>query len=93
MKEVIEQYGFDFLNTNDHYKEIGLDYNKDLYNNNHVNVFGAEKYTDFVAEYIDKKYDLPDKRGDEAFSDWNTCYDEFVVHTGYAKRRINKLVK
>ena len=93
MKEVIEQYGFDFLNTNDYYKEIGLDYNKDLYNNNHVNVFGAEKYTDFVAKYIDEKYNLPDKRGDEAFSDWNTCYDEFVEKTNYAKRRINKLVK
>ena len=93
MKEVIEQYGFDFLNTNDYYKEIGLDYSKDFYDNNHTNVFGAEKYTDFVAKYIDEKYNLPDKRGDEAFSDWNTCYDEFVVKTEKSKKAINKLIK
>lgn len=88
MRRIIEENGFDFLNTNDYYKDIGLDYSMDLYNENHVNVFGAEKYTDFVAKYIDMHYDLPDKRDQAEYADWNRLYDEFELKTDEVKKVI-----
>lgn len=88
MKQVIESYGFDYLNTNDYYQEIGLDYSFDFYDVSHVNVFGAEKYTDFLAAYIDDRYDLPDHRSDPAFSGWYADAEDFSVMVEQAKAEI-----
>ncbi len=88
MKRVIEENGFGFLNTNDYFQEIGLDYSMDLYNEYHVNVFGAEKYTDFVSEYIVSRYDLPDKREQSDLEEWNTLYDDFEKRTEKVKKTI-----
>ncbi len=90
MKRVIEENGFSFLNTNDYYQDIGLDYSTDLYHDSHVNVFGAEKYTDFVSEYIDLHYDLTDKRGQSEYAEWDRLYDEFEVKTNEVKKTILK---
>ncbi|MEG2250842.1 MAG: hypothetical protein RSD09_04605, partial [Bacilli bacterium] len=47
----IKSYGFDFLNINNFNEEIGMDETKDYYNVNHVNIYGAEKYTKFLSNY------------------------------------------
>lgn len=75
MADVIEEYGFDFLNTNDYYKEIGLDYTTDYYDQSHVNIFGADKYTEFLGEYLMNHYTFEDKRGQEAYASWNEDYE------------------
>lgn len=77
MKQVIDEYGFGFLNTNDYFEEIGYDTENDFYNNNHVNVFGAEKYTDFVGNYIVSNYTMPDKRGNLEYESWFDLNEEF----------------
>lgn len=58
--DIVSAYGYNFINTNDYYEEIGLDFSKDFYNTRHVNLFGAEKYTAFLEKYIKENYDLPD---------------------------------
>lgn len=93
MKEVIESYGFDFLNTNDYYTEINLDYTKDLYDQNHVNIFGADKYTAFVSKYLKENYNLPDKRNDPEYSEWHSLYESFESASDYAKFTINKIIE
>ena len=74
MKRVIEDYGFDFLNTNDYYKEINLNYSNDMYNHNHVNIFGAEKYTNWLSKYINDNYELPNHKNDASYSEWDDLY-------------------
>ncbi|MBC8530723.1 hypothetical protein [Gehongia tenuis] len=74
VEDLIGSYGYDFLDTNDYYEEIGLDADMDLYDKNHVNIFGAIKYTDFVSKYIHDNFELPDHRGDPAFSSWEEDY-------------------
>lgn len=88
MQQVIESYGFDFINTNDYFREIGLDYSFDFYNENHVNIFGADKYTNFLAKYIKEEYNMPDHRGDPAFEDWDACSDEFCILADKTKEKI-----
>ena len=77
MEEKISAYGFDYLNTNDYVKEMGLDFSTDFYNRDHVNLLGADKYTDFLGEYLTRRYVLPDRRQDTAYSQWSQDYREW----------------
>ena len=91
MEEIIKSYGFDYLNTNEHYGEMNIDFSKDFYNENHVNCFGAEKYTTFLENYLIKQYNLPDKRGDIKYSSWDTDFVSFKESEASAKQTIEKL--
>ncbi len=91
MKRIIEENGFDFLNTNDYYKDINLDYSFELYNDSHVNIFGAEKYTDFVSKYIQDNYNLPDKRNQPEYEDWSKLYADFEVEVNETKTYIKSI--
>jgi len=91
MERVIKEYGFDYLNVNDFSDEIGYDYNKDFFNMNHVNIFGAEKYTSFLGNYLQEKYSLPDKRNEQKYQEWNDLYDEWSKEKQNTKEVINEL--
>lgn len=73
--DVVGEYGYNFLNTNDYYKEMGLDHTTDYYDRSHVNIFGADKYTEFVGKYLMDHYTLEDKRGQEAYASWDEDYE------------------
>ena len=75
--DIIKSYGFDFLNANHYYDEMKIDFSTDFYNKNHVNLFGAEKYTQFLEEYLTMKYQLPDHRDDSNYDSWNDDYQRF----------------
>lgn len=77
MEDVIAEYGFDYLNVNDYYDEIGFDAKRDFYNMNHTNLLGADKYTRFLAQYIDENYQLPNHKGDEKYQQWDECYAQW----------------
>ena len=51
------------------------DLEADFYNDGHVNYYGAEKFTEFFAEYLKENYDLPDRRGDKKSAAWEGVYD------------------
>ena len=76
--DIIQDNGFDYLNTNLYYEEIGIDFSTDFYNKDHVNLFGAEKYTTFLEQYILDNYAMPDHRDDEAYESWNENYKQFL---------------
>lgn len=56
---------------------IGLDYSEDLYDNYHTNVHGAIKYTGFLADYIQKRYSIEDRRGDSGTADWDEAVKKY----------------
>lgn len=66
--QILEDEGFDFLTHVDPPKDesfpLEIDYETDFFNRNHVNFYGAEKYTRALATYLDSHYDLPDRRED-----------------------------
>lgn len=71
MKDMVEASGFRFLNTNEYYREMNMDFSTDFYNEAHVNLFGASKYTSFLENYIVQNYNMPDHRTDPSYSAWN----------------------
>ena len=53
-----------------------LDHVEDFYNRNHVNYYGAEKFTTVFAKYLDENYDFADHRSDEAVTEhWDGVYE------------------
>lgn len=46
-------------------KELGLDWSRDTYDAGlHLNVYGAEKLTDYIGKLLQKEHGVPDRRGD-----------------------------
>lgn len=70
VKDIVAEYGLDFLNSNDYYGEMGIDFATDMANVNHTNVLGADKYTDYLGKYLCNNYSLPDRRNDSAYAEW-----------------------
>ncbi len=91
--DVVAEYGFDFLNTNDYYEEIGLDYETDYYDQSHVNIFGADKYTEFVGNYIMSHWELPDHRGEDAYASWDEDYLAWTEQTEALKESIQAKIE
>lgn len=77
MADMIQSYGFQYLNANEYYDEMNLDFSTDFYNKNHVNLFGAKKYTEFLEKYISQNYNLENHKGDPAYASWDEAYQEF----------------
>ncbi len=81
--KIVEERGYTVLDCNQ--KEVtdamGIDWQHDLYNSKHVNFVGAEKYTDYLVEYLEKNYDLPDRRGDSKWDSWADAYEEYLNFT------------
>ena len=77
IQDIVNEYGYSFLNTNDHYTEMNIDYAQDFSDVNHVNAVGAEKYTEFLEKYIIDNYKVPDHRGEAAYSRWEALAEEY----------------
>ncbi len=59
-----------YVDFNGMYDEIGLDFATDFADHNHLNVNGLPKFNQALGSYIEENYELPDRRGDEAFSSY-----------------------
>ena len=58
LKDIVESYGFDFLDFEPQGREIGIDYVGDYYNNDHMNIYGQQKFTKFLGKTLVEKYNL-----------------------------------
>ena len=86
--DIIVSRGYDYLNTNDCYSEMGIDFSTDFYNNDHVNALGAEKYTIYLEQYLVENYDLPDHRGQAGFEEWDSACVLFYEQSENIKNTI-----
>jgi len=50
-----------------------------LYNDHHLNSKGAVKFTKYFSKYLSENYHFEDKRGQEAYHEWDEAYDLFVA--------------
>lgn len=92
IKDLAEQYEFTFLNANEYYDAMGIDFATDFYNVAHVNYFGAEKYTVFLEEKIEEIYDLPDHRTDPNYDEWNAEYQRFLYEQSIYLKVIEDII-
>ncbi len=57
-EEIIREYGFDYIALDNKLDEIGIDYNHDFYNIEHLNLYGQIKMTDYFGQYLTENYNL-----------------------------------
>ena len=50
MESILEERGFEYYAFENYSELIGIDDSRDFYNEDHMNVYGAIKFTDFLAE-------------------------------------------
>lgn len=77
MELLAKEYGYGFIDGSRLWKEMNLDFTTDFYNPSHVNILGAEKWTEYVGNYLIQNYHLPDHRADSAYHSWNMVYEQY----------------
>lgn len=78
MDGLAEKYQISYV---DFTKTKVISFDTDLSNggsNTHLNFSGAEKLTNYIGNFINTNYDLPDHRNEEAYSQWNEDFDKFA---------------
>ena len=76
-EDIIKGRGYEFVNFNNNYDEIGLDFETDFYNTTHVNYVGSLKYTEYLVNYLINHYQIPDRRNDVSYNQWKNEYLEY----------------
>lgn len=56
MAEIIREYGFDYLDFENNCKDVGLDHKEDFYNDDHMNIYGQQKFTKYLGKILVDKY-------------------------------------
>ncbi len=59
-----------YVDFNEMYDEMGIDFATDFADHNHLNVNGLPKFNRALGSYIEANYDMPDRRGDAAFASY-----------------------
>lgn len=80
MREMVNACGYEFLDLNQYYDEIGIDFYKDFSDYGiHTNAVGAEKCTEFMGKYLRDNYELPNHLTDKGRGDasWQKSYDSW----------------
>lgn len=57
---------------------VGIDWSQDTFDRgDHLNQFGAEKVTEFLGEYLNDRFNLPDHRSDKKYEQWQKAYEKY----------------
>lgn len=81
IKKIVKEHGVAYVDFYSDKKDgsfiIDFDFNGDFYNSGHTNYYGAEKFTDYFAAYLQEHYNFQDHRDDEKVKkDWDGVYQK-----------------
>lgn len=65
------QEGITFIDYNEYYEEIGLDFQRDFNDASHLNYWGSCKFTDYLGGLLAGYERIPDRRGQEGYESWD----------------------
>ena len=75
VQAVADEYGVPYLNL---YHEDMINYGTDFANAKHMNDSGARKSTHAIGAFIRDHFDIPDRRDDPSYSDWNGQLEKYM---------------
>ena len=59
-----------FVDYNEYYEEIGLDFSGDFNDDSHLNYWGSYKFTDYLGADLINRERIPDRSGSEGYESW-----------------------
>ena len=81
--DIAEEYGVDFIDFNEHYDDIGLDFSYDFGDIGHLNFRGNRKFTSYLGDYITDNFDMIDRSSDQS-----GLYDSWAENYRYGESRV-----
>lgn len=69
--EIAKEEGVSFIDYNEYYDEIGLDFEKDFNDESHLNYWGSCKFTEYLGNYLISFEGVRDRRGQENYGSWD----------------------
>ena len=76
---VAAQYGVEGVNYNDPDLRVRLAYSSDFADWQHLNVKGSVTFSRRLGSDLKEMYELPDRRGEEAYATWQQCADDWYA--------------
>lgn len=92
--EIASEYGYSYINLEQHWDEIGLETYGDFYNMTHLNVFGQKKVTDYLCQYLISEHNLEvsPKKG-RIKKNWDKAEKYYTAYTAYSAQQIERGIK
>lgn len=88
VEQYAKQYSLEYVDMNLLLEDIGIDWGKDTYDRgDHLNFFGAQKVTAYMARYLAENTKLVDRRTDSNYSDWNDKLKAYLLSTNQTGKR------
>lgn len=69
--QIAEQEDIPFIDYNDYYDEMGLDFERDFNDGSHLNYWGSCKFSRLLGEFIAASGKVPDRRMQEGYESWD----------------------
>ncbi len=94
IEQLLAEYGYALLNLEERMDEIGLDLNTDFYDDEHLNIYGQEKLTEYLGSYLaNEVLDAPIKQSEANAQHWDECIGAYKLFNAYAKYLTEKGVE
>lgn len=91
---IIESYGYDFYNLERYGLDEGFEIDKDFYNWDHLNVYGTEKLTDYVADKVINTYGITGTElNEKQKEDWDISVNYYHMIYNYSQEMISRRLK
>lgn len=90
VKEIVTEYGYDFWDLVEESENIPLDDTKDYYNSLHLNIYGAEKTTDYICNLLKAKCNSigSSEKPENVNENWGSCVVSTKKFILYTKQKI-----
>lgn len=77
-----EDLGIEYIDMNTLQDEIPIDWNNDTRDQgDHMNAYGALKVSSYLGKYLAEIENIPDKRANDKYSEWNKIAADFNKNT------------
>ncbi len=80
--EVVQDYGYEFINYDKMHEELGLAGDRDFHNPDHLNACGQEKFTDHLGKLLKEKYGAGSRgHSEKVTKEWDRAvryHDEYL---------------
>ena len=79
LEEYARENNLPYVDLNMKFRDIGIDWKQDSYDRgDHLNISGARKVTAYIGQYLADNYDLPDRRNDDGWREWDDLAKEYL---------------
>lgn len=90
-ERIAKEYGVSYINFLD--LQV-VDLESDCADkDSHLNGSGGRKVTEYIGQYIEKHYDIPDHRGEDAYAEWDDDYRRYTDYKIDTMRNLQSLDK